>query len=318
LRAARGGAAGVLGYIASLFVESGNAGLRAVPVAAAFAIAAALPVRDLRRVRREIGWLFGAAAVAIGALEVAAQLHPGGEPALSLWGDPLVSWRLYGLRNHLSAMLQLGAIGAVPLAASRPRPARHAAFAAALAFVVGAPILGAQYEGILTLVLGAAVAWSLLWRRRVTVTGLAASILLALGAFAGVLLWDAGSPVSHGGQAVRSVRAGGWHAAWRFMTIRWRLNVDLIGSIWGGWVWAAMLALGLVAVIVWAVRDGTLQATTRAAMLGGGLAALAALLLEDSGFLSGGTSALLPGLAAAVALAERVKPRFGPALGGGG
>jgi len=318
IRAARGGAAGVIGYVASLFVQTGNAGIRAIPVAAAFAIAAGLPVGDAARVRREVAWLLGIAAVAIALLEIAAQLRPGGEPALSLWGDPLVSWRLYGLRNHLSAMLQLGAIGAVPLLSDRADWRAQAAWAAPFAFVLGAPILGAQYEGILTLVFGATLVGFVLWRRRATIAGLVASGVVAVGAFAGVLLWDAGSPVSHGGQAVRSVRAGGWHAAWRFMTIRWRLNVDLIGSIWGGWVWTSMLAVGLVALIVWGVRDGTLRTGTRAVLIGGGLAAIAALVLEDSGFLSGGTSALLPGLAAGIALAERVRPRFGRALDAGG
>ena len=318
LRTARGGAAGVIGYVVSLFVPTGNAGLRAIPVVAAFAIAAARPAHDGQRVRREVAWLLGIASVAIAVLEVAAQLRPGGEPALSLWGDPLVSWRLYGLRNHLSAMLQLGAIGAIPLALERPSWRAQAAWAVPFAFVLGAPILGAQYEGILTLVLGAALVAFVLWRNRPTIAGVIASGVIAAGAFAGVLLWDAGSPVSHGGQAVRSVRAGGWHTALRFMTIRWRLNVDLIGSIWGGWVWTAMLAVGLVVVVAWGVRDGTLRTGTRAVLIGGGLAALAALVLEDSGFLSGGTSALLPGLAAGIALAERVRPRFARALDAGG
>jgi hypothetical protein len=306
LRTARGGAAGVSGYVASLFVPTGNALLRSIPIVVAFLIGALVPLGDAPRTRLQIGRLLGLAAAAIAVLAVAAALNPGGEPALSLWGDPLVSWRLFGLRNHLSSMMQLGVFAGVAAGMRSPSPVAAASAGVAGAFVAGAAFLGANFVAVFTLAFGAALTVAILVRSRVTLSAAAAAAGIAIVAFGVALLADAGSPASHGGQAVQRVRAGGLHAAWDFLIIRWRLSIREIGSLWGGWAWTALLVAGLSLILWRALRDAAIPAGVRAVLFGGSAAALAALAMEDTGFLAGGIIALAPGLVAATAIVERV------------
>lgn len=318
LRSARGGGAAVLGYVASLFVQTSDAGLRSIPIVVAYLAGAAWPgPATPERVRRHIGGLLGAAAAAIAVLTVAAALRPAGEPALSLWADPLVSWRFFGLRNHLASMLQIGVFAAVPLAMREPSPIAQAAAGAVGAVVVGAAVLGANFVAVLTLAFGASLIAVMLWRKALTVGGLAVSGGAALAAFAIALLADSGSPASHGGRAVRSVARGGLSAGWDFLTIRWRANVREISSLSGGWFWAAGLLVALVLLLVWAARYERVAMAPRAVVAGSSSAALAALLLEDTGFLAGGIIALAAGLTAATLVAERITPRTRTVSGGG-
>ncbi|MFN2640571.1 MAG: hypothetical protein ABR548_01560, partial [Actinomycetota bacterium] len=313
LRSARGAAAAVIGYVASLFVPSGNAWVRGIPIVALYVAGAAARVRTPERVRIEIGRLLGVAALAIGVLTITAALRPGGEPALSLWGDPVESWRFFGLRNHLTSMLQLGAITGVALSLHRPSPAAAAVAGACGALIIGLAQLGANFVAVFTLVFGAGLVTYVLWRGLLSIQGIVLSGVAGTLAFIGALLADAGSPVSHGGRAVQRVRAGGVHAAYDFLAIRWRLNIAEIRSLWGGWVWAAGLLIGLVAIFLWAMREDLLTPATRAVLIGGSAAALAALFMEDTGFLAGGIIALAPGLVAATAVVEMAtRPR--PAL----
>ncbi len=305
LRAARGAATAVTGYVASLFVPTSNAGLRSIPIVAAFVLGALMPLDDARRCTRQIGVLLGISSTLIAVVTVAAALNPGGEPALSLYGNPLVSWRLYGLRNHLTSMLAMGVLTALAVAPEVPNPKAIALAGALGVFVVGASFLGANFVAVLTLAFGAALVTYVVAKRHVTISGVVVSGALAVLAFALALLADAGSPASHGGQAVQRVRSGGLDAAIDFVRIRWRLNVGLIGDISGGWVWTALLVAGLVCVVVWCLRDETLGTGARAAMLGGSASALAAIFMEDTGLLAGGVIALAPGLVAATVIAER-------------
>ncbi len=310
MRSARGGAAGVIGYVASLFVPSGRAEVRAVPIVLAFVAAAAAPLGDPARTRRQIGWILAAGSLAIACLTIAAAFLPDGEPALSLWGNPLESWRFFGLRNHLSSMLALGALGASLLVkdpSRRPLAAGVAGVAAAV--VIGAPALGANFVAVPTMVAGAAFSVFVLLRGRPALLGALGAGAAGTLAFGLALLADSASPLSHGGRAVARVRAGGLDALIRFLDIRFRLNIEEIRGLWGGIAWTALLFAGLVAIFVWAARDETLPRPERAVMAGGSLAALAALALEDTGFLAGGIVALLPGLVAATVLSERVAAR---------
>lgn len=308
LRAALGGALAVAGYVASLFVPTANAGLRSIPIVAAYLIGFAWPPGDAATARRRIGAALGITALGIAALTIAAAVRPGGEPALSLWGNPLVSWRLFGLRNHLTSMLSLGVLLGIATGMRKPSPRANAILSVAGIFVVGAAFLGANFVAVLTLTFGAALVTWILVENRIRPTSIAVSALIAVLAFALALLADVGSPVSHGGRAARAVQSEGVSAAWDLVRVRWDLNVDLIGSLWGGWVWTALLFAGLGTILVWAVRDRSLENGTRAALFGGSAAALAALVMEDTGFLAGGIIALAPGLVAATVLAGRIRP----------
>src|SRR5437588_136051 len=77
------------GYVGALFIPSSRWYVRSTALVAAFVIGLAWPARSSKRF---CGAVVLATAVAIGVLTVVASRHPGGEPALSLWGDPLNSW----------------------------------------------------------------------------------------------------------------------------------------------------------------------------------------------------------------------------------
>jgi hypothetical protein len=270
------------GWILAEFIPSSAWGVRAIPIFAGALLGAAMKPRDPLRTMARVG--FGSALV-FAVLVAIAPLNPGGEPGLSIWGNPLVSWRFFGVQNVQAAIIASGTVVWGVLAGLAAPVLAVVALAAAV--VTGAPAIGANFVGVLTFVFGAAVGITALVRRRLSLGQLLASGAVAAGAFVLALLADAGSPVSHGGRAARRISNDGWSAAWDLIEGRVRLNVELIRDFSGGWIFVALLLVTLVTLIAWGRRaeQGPLRA--RVAVLAGALMALASMVLEDSGFYSG-------------------------------
>jgi hypothetical protein len=187
--------------------------------------------------------------------------------------------------------------------------------AVAAGIVVGAPTLGAQFIGVLTLSFGAALELLGAVQRRVRAWHVPVAIVVASGAATGALLADAGRLYSHGGTAVESIRAGGWRTAWEFFRLRARLNYGEISSLGPkGFITFVLVALTLAWLFVWAVRSSTLSPLLRAGVAGVAAAGMAALVVEDSGFLTAGIYLLYPALGFATGYADLALD--GP-LGGG-
>jgi len=288
------------GYVGALFVPSSRWYVRATVLVAAFAIGFAWPARSAKRF---CGVVVLATAIAIGVLTVVASRHPGGEPALSLWGDPLNSWRFFGIRNHLAAFLAGGFVLGTALLEAPVWLMLPGAVAAGI--VVGAPTLGAQFIGVLTLSFGAAVELLGAIQRRVRAWHVPVAIVIASAAAAAALLADAGRLYSHGGTAVESIRAGGWRTAWEFFRLRARLNYGEISSLGPkGFITFVLVALALAWLFVWGVRSSTLPPLLRAGVAGVAAAGMAALVVEDSGFLTAGIYVLYPALGFATGYAD--------------
>ncbi len=270
------------GWVLAEFIPSSAWGVRAIPIFVGVLLGAAIKPRDPIRTMARVG--FGSAA-AFAVLVAVAPLNPGGEPGLSIWGNPLVSWRFFGVQNVQAAIIASGIVVWGVLAGLAAPVLAVVAVAAAI--VTGAPAIGANFVGVLTFVFGAAVAVTALIRRRASVGQLLGSGALAVGAFVLALLADAGSPVSHGGRAARRISSDGWSAAWDLIEGRLRLNVELIGDFSGGWIFVALLLVTLAALIAWGLRTEQGPLRARVAVLAGGLMALASMVLEDSGFYSG-------------------------------
>ncbi|MCI0344231.1 MAG: hypothetical protein L0221_02145, partial [Chloroflexi bacterium] len=108
LRVARGAVFVLPGWIAGVFIPSGRWEIRSIAVAAAVVLGIALPTRpDPIRAMAKLG--FGAAIVFAGLVAV-APLNPGGEPGLSVWGNPLTSWRFFGPQNVPAAIIASGVV----------------------------------------------------------------------------------------------------------------------------------------------------------------------------------------------------------------
>lgn len=300
LRMIQGAALVPAGYLAGLFVQNGRAEVRALALVAMFFAGALVP--PIRR-RAFCGWALVAAAGGVALLTLAAAARPGGEPALSLWGDPLVSWRFFGLRNHLAAFVTGGLLVGGGLLGWRVRPWAIGGIAAAV--IVGAAPLGANFVGVLTLAFGAALAVLWRWRARFHAWQFPAAAAIAVGAFALALLADTGSPASHGGIAVRRVASGGLGAAVDFVRVRARLNYAEMRDFAGGFVWVVLIVAFLAGCIVWAARRRE-DPALRAGLAGAAAAALAALALEDSGFFTAADLGLFPAIAATLLAVERL------------
>jgi hypothetical protein len=300
-----------IGYLASLFVPSGSGQIRSVVVVAAFALGASFaPQRDVRTAR-----VYFAVAVATALLFVVAQLNAGGQPGLSIWGNPLTSWRFFGMQNAQAATVAAGVVVWGVLAGLGVAALTAVAILAAL--IIGASVIGANFVGVLTFTFGSALAIQALARRRVHLVQVMIAGAVAIGAFLLALLADVGSPVSHGGRAAKRISEGGISTAWDFVTGRLRLNVDLVRGFWGGVVWVAVMFVALALMIVWGARIDGDPLRGRVAVWAGAAMALSSLVLEDSGFYSGMT--LLGGaLAAWIMVAARItEPRAFPTAGDG-
>jgi len=272
-----------IGYPLSLFTTSGNSAVRSIVVVAAFALGASFaPVRERKTAR-----IFFAVAIVMALLFVVAPLNPGGEPGLSLWGNPLVSWRFFGMQNAQAATVAAGVVVWGVLAGLGVAALLLVAGLAAV--VIAAPTIGANFVGVLTFTFGAALAILAMARRRIHLIQVVIAGVVASAAFLLALLADVGSPVSHGGRAAKRISEGGISTAWEFVTGRLRLNVDLIRGFWGGVVWVAVMLGAIAFMIAWGARVARGPLRGRVAVWAGAFMALSSLVLEDSGFYSGMT-----------------------------
>jgi hypothetical protein len=289
------------GYVGALFIPSSRWYVRSTVLVAAFVIGLIWPARSSKRF---CGGVVLATAAAIGVLTIVASRHPGGEPALSLWGDPLNSWRFFGIRNHLAAFLAGGfVLGSALLEAPLLLMVPGAAVAG---IVVGAPTLGAQFIGVLTLAFGIALLLLGAIQKGARIWHIPVAIVVASGAAAGALLADAGRLYSHGGTAVESIRSGGWHTAWQFFRLRAHLNYNEIASLGPkGWITFVLVAMALAWLFVWGFTSSSLSPLLRAGVAGVAAAGMAALVVEDSGFLTAGIYLLYPALGFATGYADR-------------
>ena len=311
--AARGAAGGwtavAVGYPASRFLSSSIGVVRAVPVLLAFVLGAALlsPGR-----RRRTAALFFGIALATPALFVVAALNPGGEPGLSIWGNPLTSWRFFGMQNAWAATIAGGVVVWGVLAGIGT--AALVAISFVVAAVMGAPTVGANFVGVLTFAFGAALAALTLARKRTGPFQVVVATAVAGLAFLGSLLADIGSPVSHGGRAAKRISDGGIATAWDFVTGRLRLNLDLIRGFWGGVVWVTLFVVTLLLLARWGAKVGDGPLVARTAVWAGAMMALASFALEDSGFYSGTT---MLGAALAAWIVTKASPVETAPAGGG-
>ncbi|MGH2727988.1 MAG: hypothetical protein ACRDKS_13535, partial [Actinomycetota bacterium] len=283
LRVARGAVFVLPGWIVAVFIPSGRWEVRSVAVVAAVVLGAALPPGNVPvRAMARVGFVVACVWAALVAL---APLNPGGEPGMSIWGNPLTSWRFFGLQNVPAAIIASGVVVWGVLVGLRP--VVLATVAAGAAVITGAPAIGANFIGVLTFLLGASLAITMLVRRKAEVWQFLVAGAIAVGGFALALLADAGSPVSHGGRAVRRISSGGWAEAWDLVARRIRLNLELIGDFGGGPLWSAGIVLTIAALIMWGIHVGEGPLRGRVAVLCGVVMAFASLVLEDSGFYSG-------------------------------
>lgn len=282
LRLAQGGVFVLPGWALALFIPSDSWLIRSLVVLAGFVLGASLQLRRPLWTMAKVGLV---SAIAFGVLNAIAPLNPGGEPGLSIWADPLRSWRFFGLANVPAAIIASGVVvWGVIAGLSVPV---LAAISLAAAVVTGAPAIGANFVGVLTFAFGAAAASIALVRRRTQLKDVLLAGAIGVVAFVVALLTDAGSPVSHGGRAARTISDGGPSAAWDLVEGRLRLNWELIRDFGGGILWVIGLAISLGVLIHWGIRAERGPFRGRVAVLGGALMALASLVLEDSGFYSG-------------------------------
>lgn len=268
-----------IGFLIGLFIPSARGDVRAIPMLVLFAAAAAMRWRDPEAAAMRF---FVVASGATAILAVAAAAAPGSVVAHALWGNPLVSWRLFGLQNFAAAFIAGGIIVAATRLGLRAAPL--GIVGAALLVVVGSPRIGANFVAVLTFAFGAAVAVLAVGANKPKSAHVPVAAAVALGAFALALFADAGNATSHGGAAAQQIGRGGLSALWDITIDRLRLNVRAINAFPGGWLWVVAF-LGLYAAMM---RDAWTKAewppARRAAVAAGALAGLAALGLEDSGF----------------------------------
>ena len=272
-----------VGYIVALFVPTGSGILRALVMLAVMALAACLPVRGSPRTAAR--YAFAITSV-FWAAALLAPLRPGGFPATAIWGNPLVSWRFFGLQNFEAGLLASGVVVWGVIAGLGPRALAVTAVLAG--FVIAAPTIGANYVGVLTFAFGVVLAIAALARRRIETWHVVVAGIVAAAAFVLSLLADAGSPVSHGGRAARRISQGGISVVWDFVRARMRLNLDLIRSfpIGTGFLLVAMMLGAMAMLFVYGTRTEE-PWVGRVAVWAGAAMALSSLVLEDSGFYSG-------------------------------
>jgi hypothetical protein len=276
-RVATGGAFATAGYLGALFVPSPRGDVRAVVLVGG--LIAGLVVRPRDRARFVAG-LFVAVGAAMAILTIWAAFRPGGEPALSIWGDPLVSWRFFGLQNFEVAFLGGAIAGAAALGAPAPV---IAVIGAVVLLVAGAPRLGANFVGVLTFGFSGALAVLAVARRGFRAWHVPVAGVVAVAAFTGALLADTGSVSSHGGRAVERISTGGFGAAVDVVRDRLTIGADAIRAMPGGLIWMSIGLLGVFAMIVWVMRHPEAPLGARVAIVAGLAGAVAVLALEDSG-----------------------------------
>ncbi len=303
---ARGAALVPAGFVGALFLDSDRWEVRAIAIAAAFVAGVALPVRDPRRIA---GWALLGTSAAVAVLAVAAASDPEGGVAASLWGNPLTSWRYFGLPNHLASFVAGGAIVGTALLAFPWWVLLPVVAGAGTA--LGAASIGANFVAVLTLGFGAVVAALALAAGRVRLWHLPLAAIVGVAALSGALVADSSDRVSHGGRAFETIRDGGFDAARSIVEARARLSIDEVQALGRiGWGLTAALGLLLVLLYAWAWRARREPAWARAAVAGGAAAALAAMVTEDTGLFTAGALGLFPLVAFLGSSAQR--QRLGP------
>lgn len=245
----------------------------------------------------------------LASLTVLAAARGEGEPALSLWPSPLHASRSAGLLNGYVVLL----IGAVLLLGATGWGSRwpRAAIATGVIAIVGAPQLGANYGGVVLAVVAFAVTAAIVRGGRLRIRD-----LLVAGAAGGVVLLaalalDVGGQ-THAGGALETLRTDGIAGAWELLRGRWATSAVVTGRF-GAIAWigfAGMLPI-LVLLLVGVIaphRVSLLERVSlraRAAIGGLVVAGFAALLVEDTGFLTAGS---LLGFAFAILLYDVAPP----------
>ena len=278
------------GYLGALFVQGATWEQRSLVIVGAFGLGAAASIAGARRTA---GWLLLATTIALAAVTVIAEAAPDGAVARALWGNPLDSWRFFGLRNHLAAFLAGGYLAGAVLLALPSLVVIGGGVV--IGFVVAAPTLGANFVAVLTLGFGTTMIVLARAAGRPRFLHLPFAAVAGGIAIGAALAVDAGTPVSHGGRAVESIRSGGIDEFFDIIARRARLNVDEITSVgvWG--VIAFVLAAFILGLLFWwALRAEPADTTLRAGVGGLAASALVALVIEDSGFWMGSILGIYP------------------------
>lgn len=282
-RAGQAAGIAVVGYLVALFVPSGDGTVRALVITAVIVIAAFVGLRDPER---GMGRLMLGLAGGFAFIVMVAPLRPGGLPGAAIWGNPLISWRFTGLQNFEVSFLAVAVVVWAVLAGLKPVSLAVVSFVATV--IIGAPTVGSNFVGVLTIAFGASLAVFALARRHVELWQALVSVVIASAAFVLSLLADSASPVSHGGRAARRISEGGFSTLVDFVEARLRLNLDLIKSfpVGTGFLLVAMMLAVIASLMVWGAKSGAPRRGRIAAWAGSAMA-LSSLVLEDSGFYSG-------------------------------
>lgn len=304
-RLAQATACSTAGYVGALFIADGRAWVRVGPVVFAALLGATIPP-ELGRRASAGALLCSAAVLAVGAL--IAPFRPTGEPALTLWGAPLEINRLFGLVNHLVALILVGVVGSWALAGL---PRRFLVAGCAVTGAVGGlAAVGANFVSVAFVASAAVVAVSVHRHGRLRLRAVAVAALASLVSFASALALSWLGPSSHGSAAVDRIRSRGLDAVGDLVRERVQENLDQLGEQ-AAWfeAFSGVLLVALVIVLVRALRrDSPPFVRSRTGYAGAvalTVAALVTLLAEDTGVL---VAPVIAALAAAVSLIDRTAP----------
>lgn len=265
------------GYFIGLFIPHARGDVRAVGVFVLFIV---VLIVNPKNKQRFAATTFTALGVCTALVALIAAARPDAEPALSFWGNPLVSWRFRGLLNYQAAFIAGGVVaGLVALGATAAVVA--AALAVALTLTV---IPGENFVGVLTLGFGGALAFLALKEQTFKRGHFLIAGVFAATAFAAALALDANLGSSHGGEAAQNIARGGLGSLIDVTLDRLRLNWEAILAFPGGIIWAIAFAALFVFMIRWGMKDLVRPLGTRVAIAACSACGLAALVLEDSGF----------------------------------
>jgi len=248
------------------------------------------------------------------AVVIAADALTGGRLAsTSLLGHSAVlGARYYGIGNELMGVL-VGSAAVAGAGLSRMTWPSIAAAATAL-IMLGHPRIGANFGGMVSAAVTSAVIAAMAARRlplstgsarfrHARVAGLAGACLVALGASAALILWDARSPeASHIGRAWRALtqQPGGPRQLAAIVVRKLAMNIRLLK--YTAWTQVLIAFLAILGAMV-AGAHGVFQRFKRDhlslydALMGGLAGALAAMAVNDSGVVACATLAMMPTLA---------------------
>lgn len=289
-----------LGYLVALFLPSGSAGVRSLPILLTAGVGATLAFRAERRTASiAVGRMGNLLAVAIVVLTITSAMRPGGEPALSFWDSPLASFRVAGLRNALAAFL----VGGLLAAFGTRRLHRSGLVIVGVISVatMGLPWLGSNIIAVLAGTAAIVIALEVDLHERLRLLGACKAVALAALATGLALLADRPG-VTHAGRLVDATQARGPGLFFEIIGSRIETNLSRVGEV-GVLGWIGLVGLTIVLLLLFhdAIRGhgraGThrlvsrLDSTTRSGIAGVTSGALVSLVLEDTGFLTAGTLA---------------------------